>query len=87
MKMGGEVRVEEGFLRKELRWDERVREETVMEMIEGSDVASLDFFEGGEGLKIGVEGEGSCVVFELGSGDMKGGFIKKLEKELTGKDL
>ncbi|MBR8661855.1 helix-turn-helix domain-containing protein [Bacillus paralicheniformis] len=87
VKMAAELTVEQAFLTKQLTWDQRLREETVIQMIQGADLASLDFLERAERLNIPLEGQRTCLVFELPSADMKPAFIKKLEKHLTAKDL
>ncbi|MDI5791406.1 hypothetical protein PO124_32570 [Bacillus licheniformis] len=48
-------------------------------MIQGTDLASLDFFERAERLNIPLDGQRTCLVFELPSADMKPAFIKNLK--------
>lgn len=87
VKMTAELTVQQAFLTKQLTWDQRLREETVIQMIQGDEWMSLDFLERAERLSIPLESKRICLIFELPSADMKPAFIKKLEKQLKPQDL
>ncbi|UOY87456.1 CdaR family transcriptional regulator [Bacillus glycinifermentans] len=87
VKMAAEMTVEQAFLTKQLTWDQRLREETVIQMLHGTDLSSLDFLGRAERLQIPLEGRRLCLVFELPSADLKPDFIKSLEKQLRPRDL
>ncbi|MDI3410443.1 sugar diacid recognition domain-containing protein [Bacillus sonorensis] len=71
VKMAAELTVEQAFLTKQLTWDQRLREETVIQMIQGGDLTSLDFLERAERLSIPLKNKRICLVFELPSADIK----------------
>lgn len=85
--MAAELTVEQAFLTKQLTWDQRLREETVIQMIQGGDLTSLDFLERAERLSIPLKNKRICLVFELPSADIKPAFTKGLEKHLKPQDL
>ncbi|KKB73202.1 MULTISPECIES: CdaR family transcriptional regulator [Bacillus] len=87
VKMAAEMTVEQAFLTKQLTWDQRLREETVIQMLHGADLSSLDCLGRAERLQIPLEGRRLCLVFELPSADLKPDFIKGLEKQLRPRDL
>ncbi|MCY8090220.1 helix-turn-helix domain-containing protein [Bacillus sonorensis] len=87
VKMAAELTVEQVFLTKQLTWDQRLREETVIQMIQGGDLTSLDFLERAERLSIPLKNKRICLVFELPSADIKPAFTKGLEKHLKPQDL